>query len=437
MDRVKGRERKGWEEGEKGAGGRRRVGRGRMGEREKRKKGGRRYVLTIGEPTRRTVGSEVKCSMQRTVQEERYFQKLSSKKNDLRERNKIIYAEFPFYRTTWVLGWTMRGKRGPLRGEDTERPGLITEYVMLYLNNEGKWNFINNTKNGKEVFWNNGNLAQPDTITKVNLATPLQTNMLRLFPQLWDGVPYVRININYCQEPDPTAPASPSTKDKVKSIKSTWVDRKISSNEINAKSSTEGGIRKPSPRNQSPQEGSSITNQMTSEKMSTERKLEKEKGQRKINNKKAKQSSKPGNTDFAKLFSSGISNSNSIEGTNKNTGSPLYTPTNKGVMANASTDTSTKNDVLYKPSQTAAPKSMDKYIKSKEKTSKSSLLSWPNRKKLRPQNIKIKKQPMTSAKLKAIGFKLEKAAMISNNASLKNYDIKRKYILFSRIQFDF
>ena len=79
------------------------------------------------------------------------------------------------------------------------------------------------------MFRNEGNLATPDTITKVRLARPIQTNMLRLFPQLWDGTPFVRININYCQEPDPTPPASNVPKSRVSYVKGTWSDTKFAS----------------------------------------------------------------------------------------------------------------------------------------------------------------------------------------------------------------
>jgi CII-binding regulator of phage lambda lysogenization HflD len=50
----------------------------------------------------------------------------------------------------------------------------------------------------RQIFTNLGNIAVPDTITSVSLANPVTTLVLRVIPELWDGVPFMMMSIQHC-----------------------------------------------------------------------------------------------------------------------------------------------------------------------------------------------------------------------------------------------
>ena len=86
-----------------------------------------------------------------TTQVSRYFWKLQSKRVDYRERNNLVFADIPFQQLTTVYGWTMRGKTGRISQTREDGRGIITEYMVQFLNSDGKWIFLNNSSTGKQV----------------------------------------------------------------------------------------------------------------------------------------------------------------------------------------------------------------------------------------------------------------------------------------------
>lgn len=50
------------------------------------------------------------------------------------------------------------------------------------------------------MFTNLGNIAIPDTATSVTLSNPVKTLVLRVIPELWDGVPFMRLSIQHCAD---------------------------------------------------------------------------------------------------------------------------------------------------------------------------------------------------------------------------------------------
>ncbi|XP_062573502.1 uncharacterized protein LOC134235381 [Saccostrea cucullata] len=142
------------------------------------------------------------CIRRITTQVARYFWKLQSRRIDYRERNNRVFADIPFLHLTTVYGWTMRGKQGRISQAREDGRGIITEYMIQYLNSDGNWTYINNSKTGKQIFANLGNIAVPDTITSVTLANPVTTLVLRVIPELWDGVPYMMMSIQHCADTD-------------------------------------------------------------------------------------------------------------------------------------------------------------------------------------------------------------------------------------------
>ncbi|XP_056022435.1 uncharacterized protein LOC125650786 [Ostrea edulis] len=153
-------------------------------------------VSQPSENQRTGTGSD--CIRRVTTQVSRYFWKLQSRRIDYRERNNRIFADIPFLHLTTVYGWTMRGKSGRISQEHEDGRGIITEYMIQFLNSDGKWSYINNSKTGKEIFTNLGNIAMPDTITSISLANPVTTLVLRVIPELWDGIPFMLMSIQHC-----------------------------------------------------------------------------------------------------------------------------------------------------------------------------------------------------------------------------------------------
>ncbi|XP_061193996.1 uncharacterized protein LOC133202231 [Saccostrea echinata] len=142
------------------------------------------------------------CIRRITTQVARYFWKLQSRRIDYRERNNRVFADIPFLHLTTIYGWTMRGKQGRISQAREDGRGIITEYMIQYLNSDGNWTYINNSKTGKQIFANLGNIAIPDTITSVTLANPVTTLVLRVIPELWDGVPFMMMSIQHCADTD-------------------------------------------------------------------------------------------------------------------------------------------------------------------------------------------------------------------------------------------
>jgi hypothetical protein len=60
-----------------------------------------------------------------------------------------------------VYGWTMRGKTGRISQEHEDGRGIITEYMIQFLNSDGNWTFINNSRTGKEVCSNTSHRTYP------------------------------------------------------------------------------------------------------------------------------------------------------------------------------------------------------------------------------------------------------------------------------------
>uniref|UniRef100_A0A8W8IFG2 F5/8 type C domain-containing protein n=1 Tax=Magallana gigas TaxID=29159 RepID=A0A8W8IFG2_MAGGI len=156
------------------------------------------YVATKGQNGPAPKGDA--CVRRITTQVSRYFWKLQSRRIDYRERNNRIFADIPFPQLTIVYGWTMTGKTGRISQAREDGRGIITEYMVQFLGSDGNWTFINNSKTGKEMFTNLGNIAIPDTATSVTLSNPVKTLVLRVIPELWDGVPFMRLSIQHCAD---------------------------------------------------------------------------------------------------------------------------------------------------------------------------------------------------------------------------------------------
>ncbi|ESP05167.1 hypothetical protein LOTGIDRAFT_227845 [Lottia gigantea] len=127
---------------------------------------------------------------------DRYFGDLEVDQ-DLHDNNKLLSINIQFNHPSYVKSWTVKGRDGPNEGPIHNRSGLILKYTVEYGNQEGDWVPVGPSENNHE-FMNDGNLAKPNFETKVSFEEPIKTKALRFFPQLWDGAPYMAVNVIYC-----------------------------------------------------------------------------------------------------------------------------------------------------------------------------------------------------------------------------------------------
>ncbi|KAK3096886.1 hypothetical protein FSP39_004410 [Pinctada imbricata] len=151
------------------------------------------------------------CSNPENLNKKQLFVDLEVDKKEVMGINHEIYTEVLFYKKgmvgwPYVLGWKIKGKSGPEEGKFTKRRGVITEYKMQYVNLTGRFNWLTNPKTGTH---NTATLSSPEQVTEVKLKEPLQTLVMKLYPQQWEGVPFFEIDAQYCPWVPPTMPTLP------------------------------------------------------------------------------------------------------------------------------------------------------------------------------------------------------------------------------------
>ncbi|KAK7450213.1 hypothetical protein BaRGS_00039961, partial [Batillaria attramentaria] len=111
-----------------------------------------------------------------------------------------------------MLGWEVRGRRGAMFGPLGKRRGFIDSYTVTYVSTSNQVISIEDPDTKRELFISNGNLANPDMGTTVQLSKPVVTRSVRITPETWSGVPYLEIRLFVCmngQNSDEEPPPSP------------------------------------------------------------------------------------------------------------------------------------------------------------------------------------------------------------------------------------
>lgn len=80
-----------------------------------------------------------------------YKDELDNDKVNLKERNEFVYQLVKFTKPQVILGWQISGKEGMLNATGRDRRGVVTEYIVKFLQRSGQWAHINNSHTGKEV----------------------------------------------------------------------------------------------------------------------------------------------------------------------------------------------------------------------------------------------------------------------------------------------
>ncbi|KAK3106912.1 hypothetical protein FSP39_002791 [Pinctada imbricata] len=142
------------------------------------------------------------CESTLTKRRSKYFFPLLYGASQFKGKRSYINDRISLGRPYQVVGWSIQGKGGePASKVAYKRPGYLTKYEMFYLPyNQWKWTPVNNAQ-GKGVFTHNPGQSSPEKATEVTLSEPIVTNVLRLYPIDWEGVPFYVMDVKYCQAP--------------------------------------------------------------------------------------------------------------------------------------------------------------------------------------------------------------------------------------------
>ncbi|KAK7450219.1 hypothetical protein BaRGS_00039967, partial [Batillaria attramentaria] len=108
------------------------------------------------------------------------------------------YMEINFTSPLRVLGWEVRGRRGPMYGPLQKRRGFVDSYVVTYVTEGNQVLVIEDPESHREEHISRGSLALPDVGTMVSLPKPVRTKSIRITPEVWSGVPYLEFKLFVC-----------------------------------------------------------------------------------------------------------------------------------------------------------------------------------------------------------------------------------------------
>ncbi|KAL8622784.1 hypothetical protein ACOMHN_026905 [Nucella lapillus] len=139
----------------------------------------------------------------------------------------ITFLQFSFQHSVTVRGWTLKGRSGGMFGPLTKRRGLVDSYVVTYQTEKGGVEILSDPETEDDEFVSDGNLAQPEDVTDVDLKTGVVTQTLRMAPVSWSGVPFMAVKLFVC------AKANDLTIDELKAeVKDEDEDEDVSVNEM-------------------------------------------------------------------------------------------------------------------------------------------------------------------------------------------------------------